>query len=160
MVDPSGHVKFYYGRAKAPEYKFDNEFPYASQKGQQTLMDYINWSKWEMLLGGSKMLNSYFKEANMLYQHYRSGTGSKVKLDYAKANREDSYYWEKNRILIKIAQKNARKFYKKKRKANFYMYSGKYKIENGNNENWQKSIGEHHVWANCMVKKEERNYSR
>lgn len=89
----------------------------------------------------------------MLYQHYRSGTGKKIKLDYAKANREDSYYWKKNQILIKMAQKNAKKFYKKKRKKQFFMYSELYTIGNGNDENWQKSIGGHQVWANCMVVK-------
>ena len=78
--DPSGQVKFFYGRAKVPKYVFDNDFPYESKKEQQAFMDYVSWLKWEMLLGGSKLLKLSFKEANMLYQHYRSGTGKMVKL--------------------------------------------------------------------------------
>ncbi|MDR1774936.1 MAG: DNRLRE domain-containing protein [Actinomycetes bacterium] len=161
-TDPSGHVKFHYGSGKGrePKYTFDNDFPFGSKAGEATASDYASWVIWGAKLAAAEAAGS-LPDATNMYRHFRDATGTRRFVDYYRANDEDTYYWKKNQELIRIAQKKAESFAKKKakKKKNFQMYSSLYKIANGNNENWQKTIGAHKVWASCYVSRYKKNFT-
>lgn len=68
---------------------FDDDFPYGSKKGKETLEDRANWAKWGLKLEGAEAIGG-MPDACKMYRHFREGKGTPMRFDYDKAYREDA----------------------------------------------------------------------
>ncbi|NJD04665.1 MAG: hypothetical protein FIA99_19170 [Ruminiclostridium sp.] len=155
--DPSGHVTFKIGNPTAPTQEFDEYFKY-DPNAKATWGDRASWVKWGAMSLGGKLFKN-MPDAVKAYNHYRSGSGTDMKIDYEKAYKQDADIKSSIDALLGIAQDQAVSLQKSSGMTSFDITSDLYGIQNGATENWQKTIGAHYVWSSASVTFENGQYT-
>jgi len=149
FFDPDGHAEYSVGNPTAPYQEFDEDFIY-DPNAKDTWEDRASWIKWGVMLTGAKIFKD-MPDATAAYEHYRSGTGTDMWIDYDKAIREDSLIRSNVIDVITEAQTSAKNLRTSGVGDSFDITGTLYEIQNGTSENWQKTIGAHYAWASAGV---------
>ena len=149
FMDPWGLAEYQVGGLDlAPQFVHDAGFVY-DPNAKITPNDYATWLAWGFgpptghLLIGS--------DAARMYEHYRSGWGLPMKVDYTRAYNEDPVI--KNAIdnEISIMKDFATSTYANDEETPFEIIGGLQGIRNGDSQNWQKTIGAHYVYGHGLI---------
>lgn len=152
------------GKPEQPQWEvykqYDNDFAYDPNE-KPSVGDYKNWMKWKILNEGAQyagwMFNRNMPDAIKAYEHYRSGDGTALEIDYAKAYREDSSIKTGVDNNIRETQQLVENMIADGQKPPFSITSGL--IPMGNpypvTENWQKTIGAHKIWISADITVDE-----
>lgn len=150
-------ITFHFGDPKAPEFKYDNDFPYDPNE-KPTASDYINWAKWKLFNEGAQHIGEYIgrdlPDGIRCYEHYRSGEGTDLEIDYARAYQEDEgikagvdkYLGDTQRAVEQMIASGQKPPFSIS--SELMSVSGKYYPST---ENWQKAIGAHQIWISADV---------
>ena len=146
FVDPLGFGSYSIGECQEPTLPEDNDFPYNSKDGDETLDDYLSWYKWGVYQVGAHVVRWDLSDATEAYRRYRDGSGEDLEVDYEKAYEEDSAIKQAIDAEIASAKSAAERLWDGKVKS-FNMYGSAERIGNPATENWQKTIGQHTIYG-------------
>ena len=161
-VDENGkEIVFHVGEPTQPQWSYDNDFPY-DPNATPTLQDYYNWAKWKVLNEGAEhfggILNRDMPDAIDAYEHYRSGKGTDLKIDYQKAYEEDANIKKTIDGYINDTQHLVEQMIESGQQCPFSITSEIMPVGDEyypSTENWQKTIGAHQVWISADVTVDE-----
>lgn len=151
------NITFHMGDPKAPEFKYDNDFPYDPNESP-TPGDYLSWAKWTAITAGAHLGGEYIgrdlSDGIKAYEHYRSGKGTDLEIDYARAYEEDKnikagvdkYLGDTKRAVDQMIASGQKPPFTIS--SDMLSLGGKYYPET---ENWQKAIGAHQIWISADV---------
>ena len=139
------------GQQPRPKIVHDDDFPYGSKKDEATWKDSASWYKWGTILAGSQTFRPDLDDANSLYAHYRSNTGTDQWVDYEEAYREDSGIRQNLDNELSQAKQAA-----KNMTANGYTdFTFQSDVRSTHHypstSNWQKALGGHSYWSTSEV---------
>ena len=164
-------------KSLAPKFgPYDNDFPYDSD-AVATDEDKQNWKDWgtNSFVGGLpvwvkgilKTPAKWFandkyeqykdkfvinlKDATKAYNRYRDGSGKDMKIDYERAYKEDGVIKSALDGEVDKMKKAVSIFYNGGAGNTFEIIGDKVSIDNGDNENWQKTIGGHSAYAHGKI---------
>ena len=154
-------TKFKIGEPQQPKWEvysqYDNDFPY-DPNAEATYNDYLNWAKWKVLNEGAQyggwVVGRNMPDAIEAYEHYRSGEGTDLEIDYAKAYNEDCNIKKAVDQYITETQKMVENMLADGQKPPFSISGDLMPIGNPyypETENWQKAIGAHNIWISADV---------
>ncbi|PID97544.1 MAG: hypothetical protein CSA82_03555 [Actinobacteria bacterium] len=128
----------------------DDDYPFESQKGKDTVGDHVAWAKWGTLLTLGKGRPD-LDDASPFYEHYRSAAGTPKKFDYDEAYREDEYIRRSVDDELNKTKQVAQELVEQgKTSAQFSSDTRAFKGQ-PQTENWQKTIGAHHYWSDSEM---------
>lgn len=155
-------IIFRIGEPVQPQWSYDNDFPY-DPNATPTLEDYFNWAKWKAKnevaehFGG--IVNRDMPDAIDAYEHYRSGRGTDLKIDYQKAYEEDSNIKITVDGYINDTQHLVEQMIASGQQPPFSITSEIMPVGDEHypsTENWQKTIGAHQIWISADVAVDEK----
>ncbi len=157
----SGHT-YHIGEPQQPEFEADNDFAYDPNE-KPTWEDYLSWLKWETIeeIGpyGAPILGRDMPDAFEAYSHYREGNGEDLEIDYAKAYQEDANIQAAVDNYINETQAVVEQMIADGQTPPFSITSDLMPIGNNGDypctENWQKTVGAHHIWISADVTVDE-----
>ncbi|MGE5329027.1 MAG: RHS repeat-associated core domain-containing protein [Deltaproteobacteria bacterium] len=156
FVDPSGNAEYAIGGLNmAPEFKHDKGFVY-NPNAIATKADKKSWDDWGVKAWVASFV-PWLKDASDMYNHYRSNTGTSMKVDYARAYNEDQTIKKYIDNEISIMKNTVNSIYLNGGNTSFEMIGGLQAVPNGTSENWQKTVGAHNVFGYGKVSINPKN---
>lgn len=144
---------FHEGDPKRPRWEaykdYDNYYPYDPNE-KPTVKDYVAWQAWSLA-----PLYQLFKDVPdgmKAYEHYRSGSGEDLEVDYARAYKEDENIRVQVDSVVSDTNQAVMQMIKAGKQPPFSITSELTPMTvNPSTENWQKTIGRHMVWVSSDV---------
>lgn len=154
-------LKYKIGEPEQPTwkegYQYDADYKYNPDE-KPTMQDRINWVKWKMLNEGGEWLGPEIgrniSDAIRAYEHYRSGKGTDLKIDYKKAYNEDKNIRLEVDTYIEDTKRVVEQLYAETGERNFSITGELLPVgakHYPSTENWQKTIGAHFIWISADV---------
>jgi RHS repeat-associated protein len=150
--DFRGLDDFAEGPSSDPPHGWDNGFSY-DPNVRPNSADFSALTKYEMLLEGAKLLG-HLPDATRAYEHYLSGKGTDLSIDYERFLRDNPIGRTRLNEEIEAAQIAAEAIAATKsgqRPSSFEIYSRKIRQSDSETENWEKTIGGHQIWGEGTV---------
>jgi RHS repeat-associated protein len=149
-TDPLGLATYKVGgMAHAPQYLHDKGFVY-DPNAIASEEDEANWDHW----GWISLLSSvvpWLRDASKMYAHYRQNTGTQIRIDYARAYKEDKTIKATIDAEIALMKEFVNLVYERDGLTSFEIIGDLQAVLNGSSENWQKTIGAHYTYGHGIV---------
>lgn len=148
------------GAPDRPDFEWDDDFPFESKKGEETLGDRASWARWEAMLRGGQAARPGLDDALAFYAHYRSAEGTPMEFDYEEAYIEDESVRANVDAQIRQSQYAAQAMAAEGR--DDFSFTGPSAGESyyPTTENWQKTIGGYQQWSSGDVTVDDQGNAR
>ncbi len=152
---PTSSGPFHIGPPTPPTINHDNGFLDSFPRRSPELGDYLALAKWRLMLEGSEALRPDLVDANAAYRHFLDGNGADRTFSYERFVENDPSGAIILNNLIADAQQHVEIL--SDGRTQFSITSDAYAIGSDprfpypETENWQKTIGAHHVWTSADV---------
>lgn len=153
LVEMSGRYRI--GLPARPVIVHDNGHLDRFAKREPTAADYVALTKWKTMLNTAEIFRKDLSDANAAYRHFLYGEGKDRKVDYHRYLKEDPAGGRLFMEIINDFSKHAEIIGIDRLK--FAITSEPYAIgtrgfaSGPETESWQKTIGQHYVWASANV---------
>ena len=148
------------GAPDRPDFEWDDDFPFESKKGEETLGNRASWARWEAMLRGGQAARPGLDDALAFYAHYRSAEGTPMEFDYEEAYIEDESVRANVDAQIRQSQYAAQAMAAEGR--DDFSFTGPSAGESyyPTTENWQKTIGGYQQWSSGDVTVDDQGNAR
>ncbi len=153
---PTSSGPFRLGPPTPPNITHDNGFLDNFARRNPELGDYLALAKWRVMLEASEAFRPDLTDANAAYRHFLDGNGADRTFSYERFVENDPSGAIILNNLIADAQHHVEIL--SQGRTQFSITSDAYAIREGDplfpypkTENWQKTIGAHHVWTSADV---------